>query len=263
MSVIDSFDRLPVGKYVDILKIDRDPDLADEEKRVRILAVLSGLTPEAILAQPIAETRRMSEKAAFLRRSWDGDMTLRSSYRAGDLVLVPTRDMAKMTTAQYIDFQELGSQDEHFAEALACMLIPQGCAYGDGYDFADVQAAIRDHLSVAEGLAVYAFFLVSSGTLIPDSLNYSRQMLRKLGWRIPRRTRMDLRAQIREAVALFRSDGDGSPASTPSAKLSGRAGTKYSGAPSLNSSISSPTGRTGGRRRNEPSKNGSAPTNDE
>ena len=263
MSVIDSFDKLPVGKYVDILRIDRDENRADEDKRIAILAILSGKTEAEILAQPIGETRRMSETASFLRRSWDGDMTLKKTYYVGGLDLIPTRDLGKMTTAQYIDFQNVGNQDENFAEALSCMLIPRGCSYGEGYDFADVQAAIREDMTVADGLAVYAFFLVSSGTLIPDSLNYSRQMLRKLGWKIPRKTRKEIRAMIRDAVALLRSDGDGSAPSTPSPLAAGRVGTKYSESRSSNSSTSSPTSTTNERKKRQPSKNGSEPTKPE
>ena len=232
MHIINSFDRLPVGKYVQILGIDRS-DREPIDKEVAIISVLTGMTETEVLNLPLPEFKALSAVSHFLRRTYDGDTTLRKSYQLGGLELIPTRDVSKMTAAQYIDFQTTGEDDVNLVATLSAMLVPKGCTYGEGYDFADVQRAIAEEMTVADALTVYAFFLVSSGKLIPDSLRYSRRFLRRRGWRIPKAKRMEILKEIR-AVEDSLTSGDGLQPLTAPARPSGSPGTMSSESRSSN-----------------------------
>lgn len=162
--MIDSFAKLNIGAMLRLTAIPEDIDPLD--RQVSVLAVLSGCTEDEILALPLAEYSRRVAASRFL----DEDLPRRlpqRSYKCGDYTLVPVRDFRKITTAQFIDFKTFTDRAAGDArrlsamtvELLSCMLTPEGCDYCDGYDPADVQDAIRDHMRADDALALSAFFL--------------------------------------------------------------------------------------------------------
>lgn len=160
MNIIDNYADLPVGKYLDILAANAG-DAEDIDKQVATIAILTDKTEDEILALPVPDYTVLARAADFLRHEDKGEHRMAKRYTLGGLALVPCTDARKMTTAQYIDFQTLtkdGDYDRHLAEILSCFLVPEGKAYGTGYDFAEVQDAIRRHLSVTDALSLLAFF---------------------------------------------------------------------------------------------------------
>lgn len=173
--MIDNYADLPLGRYLDIEAVSRDTALEDIDRQVRIIAILSGRTERDLLAAPIAEYADLAAKTAFLARPCPAGRTARQ-YIAGDFTLIPTADLTRVTTAQYIDFQTLAPQgDARFVELLSVFLIPKGCAYNEGYDIAEVQAAIREHLSVQDAIALSAFFLTRFTALMRATLRSSER----------------------------------------------------------------------------------------
>ena len=173
--MIDNYTDLPIGRYLDIEAVSRDTALEDIDRQVRIIAILSGRTERDLLAAPIAEYADLAAKTAFLARPCPAGRTARQ-YIAGDFTLIPTADLTRVTTAQYIDFQTLAPQgDARFVELLSAFLIPKGCKYNEGYDIAEVQAAIREHLSVQDAIALSAFFLKRFTALMRATLRSSER----------------------------------------------------------------------------------------
>lgn len=185
--MIDSYSRLPVGKYEEIHRIAEENTADELDRQARILAVLSGLTVKEIYALPITEYKEMVRASRFLEvRALTDEGNLRyrvaKSYRIGDFTLVPVLDFRKLTTAQYVDFQTFAPQvDTYTAALLSVLLVPKGKPYNEGYDIEAVQAAIREGLSVADAAAVIAFFFISSRRLIEDTLNFSAAEARRMG----------------------------------------------------------------------------------
>ena len=183
--MIDSFDKLTIGAFLRLAAIP--DDLEPLDKQVAILAVLSGCSEDDILALPLAEYSRRVAASRFL----DGEMPRRlpqRSYKCGDYTLVPVRDFRKITTAQFVDFKTFtdraGGDARRLSamtvELLSCMLTPDGCEYCDGYDPADVQDAIREHLRADDALALSAFFLsrwiASSRRILASSRRTARRL---------------------------------------------------------------------------------------
>ena len=183
--MIDSFAKLNIGAMLRLTAIPEDIDPLD--RQVAILAVLSDCTEDETLALPLDESARRVAAPRFL----DNDMPTRlpqRSYKCGDFVLVPVRDMAKITTAQFIDFKTYTDRAQGDArrlsgltvELLSCMLVPQGCDYCDGYDPQEVQEAIRDHMRADDALALSAFFLTrwmrSSRRILASSRRTARRL---------------------------------------------------------------------------------------
>lgn len=199
-SIIDNYADLPVGLYMEILAVDRSP-LGEFDKQVRIISILSGMAEADILALPIPEYKRIAAATEFLiHPCQEGRMA--KSYRLGDLVLVPTQDLTKITAAQYIDFQTLSQEgEEKTVELCSVFLVPKGHKYADGYDIADVKDAIRRHLSVQDVVTLAAFFLRKYAELIVFSLTSCKREIRRT--KDPK-AKAEMEAKLTEAETMLR-----------------------------------------------------------
>lgn len=176
--MITSHDQLPLGAYLDILAL-QERDMDDIDRRVAILAILTGKTEREVLNVPIADVSAWSDAAAFLERPAAIPKRIASSYRLGGFDLVPTTDLNKITTAQYIDFRTFAPEgDARLVELASVFLVPRGKPYADGYDIAEVQQAIREELTVTDALALSAFFLTRYAALIRTSRSFLARLAR-------------------------------------------------------------------------------------
>lgn len=199
-SIIDNYADLPVGLYMDILAVDRST-LGEFDKQVRIISILSGMAEADILALPVPEYKRIAAATEFLiHPCQEGRMA--KSYRLGDLVLVPTQDLTKITAAQYIDFQTLSQEgEEKTVELCSVFLVPKGHKYADGYDIADVQDAIRRNLSVQDVVTLAAFFLRKYAESIVSSLTFCKREIRRT--KDPK-AKAEMEAKLTEAETMLR-----------------------------------------------------------
>lgn len=208
MDIIDNFNRLTLGMYLEIQEISRNESLEDIDRQVQILSVLTGVAEEEILHLPITEYKELVVKAGFLDPSNINYHPIAKKYLVGKFELIPLRDFRKMETCQYIDFQTYAPDlDNHLVEFLSVILVPKGHRYNEGYDILEVQKAIRDGMSVSDGVSLAGFFLTWCRRSIQDSLNYSKQE----AMRIKDKTkREEILHKIQEQERLLRTSGDGS-----------------------------------------------------
>ena len=214
---IDSYSALPLGGYLRILDmIEDDGGRAPEDLQARILAVLSGRTEDEVLDMPVADYARGVRASAFLQNEPSNKFKVRKFYECGGFRLVPVRDFREITAAQYIDFQGFAGRGRGgFVEVLSCMLVPEGRKYGEGYDPAEVHAAIREYMNVTDGLSLHAFFL----GLFVKSMRRTLYSSMRAAWRAaPWRERMRAAARMGRMLAASARNGAGSPASTRSAR---------------------------------------------
>lgn len=206
--MINSYDKLPIGTYLDILAAtpqdaDRGGILDDLNYQVSILSALSGLSERELLNLPIAEYRDMVQQAAFLTKAPASVKRPADRYVLGDMILKPTGDLRKVTTAQYYDFLAYSPEgDAKLVELLSVFLVPEGKAYNDGYDVLEVQEAIRDNLPVSDALALVAFFFESWLRLMQDTL----RSLEKESRSTKRIRDPKQRAEILERIAQTKRD---------------------------------------------------------
>ena len=178
-SIIENFAALPVGVWLDILAVNSDEAREDIDKQVGTIALLTGMTEREVLNLPIAEYSALARKADFLGVAPARLPRAARSYKCGDWTLRAQMDLRKITAAQYIDFQTFAPEgDKRLVELLSVVLIPDGKEYNDGYDIAEVQAAIREHLSVEQALSLTAFFLTKFAALIRSTRNSLSQIAR-------------------------------------------------------------------------------------
>lgn len=206
MHIIDNYNQLMLGKYMEIQAISQDESLEELDKQSQIIAILTGQDVEEILHLPIGEYKNLAFKASFL----SGDMMyhpVAKKYILGGMELVPVRDYRKIETCQYVDFQTYAQDlDKYLVEFLSVILVPRGHRYNEGYDILEVQKAIREELSVADGVSLAGFFLTWSKKSILNSLNYSRQMAQGIKDKTKREMILQM---IREQERLLQGNGVG------------------------------------------------------
>lgn len=213
--MITSYSQLPLGLFLDIRALQEDEALDPIDLRVAVVAALTGKTEREVLDAPIAESSEWFAAASFLEPDPDVPKRIADAYHLGEWELIPTTDLRKITTAQYIDFQAFAPGGEKtLPQLLSVFLVPKGRAYNDGYDVAAVQQAIRDQLPVTDVLALSGFFLTKYAGLIRTSRSFLGRILKQE--RDPRkkariRTRL---ATLETLVETLQTAGAGSPAST-------------------------------------------------
>ena len=208
MDIIDSYNKLTLGKYMEIQEVSRNESLEDIDKQVQILSILTGVAEEEILHLPIQDYKELVVKSGFLDPENINYHPVAKKYILGKFELIPCRDFRKIETCQYIDFQTYAPDlDKYLVEFLSVILVPKGHRYNEGYDILEVQKAIREEMSVSDGVSLAGFFLTWCRKSIKDSLNYSRQE----AMRIKDKTkREEILGKIREQERLLETSGDGS-----------------------------------------------------
>lgn len=208
MKIIDNYRKLPIGKYNEIVKLC-ETEMDEVDRKVRIVGILTGLTDDEVLALPLTDFTECCAKAKFIDLPCPETLipSVSKSYPVGGFNLVPVTDMRKVTTAQYIDFLAFSNDKEHnIVEMLSCFLVPKGMDYNEGYDILDVHNAIKEEMSVAEVLAVLAFFFGSWTRSLHSTLSYSERTARRLKDKEKRKMIMERIAELRSTIS-----GGGSP----------------------------------------------------
>ena len=208
MDIIDNYNRLTLGQYMEIQEISRNESLEDIDKQVQILSILTGVAEDELLHLPIQEYKELVVKSGFLNPDNINYHPIAKKYILGKFELIPCRDFRKIETCQYIDFQTYAPDlDKCLVEFLSVILVPKGHRYNEGYDILEVQKAIREEMSVSDGVSVAAFFLTWCRKSILDSLNYSKR--EAMGIK-DKTKREEILGKIREQERLLQTSGDGS-----------------------------------------------------
>lgn len=199
--MIDNYNTLTLGLYLDIDAVLQS-DAEDIDKQVRIIALLDGTTPEAVLALPLKEYSAKAAATDFLRHDCL-PISAPSRVISGDLVLIPTKDFTNITTAQYVDFQTFSKGGTaKLPELIAVLLVPEGHNYNDGYDVAQVVRVVRDlPLPVALGLSAFFF-----GQLV-QSIQASLTSLESAAKSLPKQRRVVLERKAEDLQGLLRGVG--------------------------------------------------------
>jgi len=199
--MIDNYNTLTLGLYLDIDAVLQS-DAEDIDKQVRIIALLDGTSPEAVLALPLKEYSAKAAATDFLRHECP-PVSAPSRVISGDFVLIPTKDFTTITTAQYVDFQTFSKGGTaKLPELIAVLLVPEGHNYNDGYDVAKVVRTVRE-LSLPVALGLSAFFF---GQLV-QSIQASLTSLESAAKSLPKRRRAELERKAEDLQGLLRGVG--------------------------------------------------------
>lgn len=210
MEIINSYDKLPLGMYLEIYDLCEDTNMEEDDRQMEIISILSGKSVDDLLRMPIPEFKRLSAQTKFLEEEFPhGKGKIPKVFHFDGMTLEVTTNITKMTTAQYVDFQTFSEMGRSkLVELLSCFFIPKGMEYNEGYDVLEVQDVLRKNLSVTEALTLSAFFLNRCRDLIQITLIYSALMLKKATKKKDQR-RMALMKEIIQLQTDLQNNGDG------------------------------------------------------
>ena len=203
--MIDSYDKLTIGKYRELLTLDREDEMT---YGVHILEILSDYTEDDLLDMPLEDFTKLMQKTHFLYKTID---KLDWNHLGKHLVINGkkydiVKDARKMTAGQYIDYKAYIKEPEKFMDMLPYILtvfiIPSGCKYGEGYDTAELAQELNDHLDIRTAVCVSDFFLNQSKVSIKISLRSLKWMMKRMS---KKEKNQEMKDKILEAVAQMES----------------------------------------------------------
>ena len=206
--MITSYEQMPVGVYERIMAALEDSGASDNDKQLELLSVLTGLSVDALLDEPLGDFAQQNEAAAFVL-VYPQPHAVREAYTLRGVRYLPTLKRERMTAGQFIDWNEIAGQKDggrRWSQLLSVVLVPEGKTYGSGYDIGEVQEAIAAELCVLDAVALRAFFLTLCAASLTDTLPSLERMMSKTG---SRRERRQMRRQMRRAAADLRTSGGG------------------------------------------------------
>lgn len=172
--MITNYTSLTIGKYEALLRARAEHEGDTNELNLHVLSILSDMTVEQLLDLKVPEFRSMMDRAGFLCTAPRPSEVARQ-YRFRDLTLVPVTDIRKMTAIQGMNIQTYaGNFEQNLVPLLACVLVPKGKKYSDGYDILEVQRAIWQYLPITDALGLLNEFAV--GTLTTSTAIMQREI---------------------------------------------------------------------------------------
>ncbi len=176
--MVTSYKEMTLQMYEHLSKI-AESDTDDIEKQIQMVSVLTGKTTKEVEDLPISEYHSLAKKTVFLMREPEIEQIKSNTVKINERVYVITNDVTKITTAQYIDFQEYMKQGKNLANVLSTLLVPKGEKYGEA-DFLEVKKDI-ERLPICTALGLNAFFLQRFAKLIANTLHCSMSALKSEG----------------------------------------------------------------------------------
>lgn len=202
--MIDSYEKLTIGKYLEIKEI-LDNTTSEIDTNVQLLCALGDYDEETVLDLPLAGFNRLIQGTAFLMEQPKKRMVL-TKYNLGGMVLETVMDVQSLTTGQFIDYQTFVKDEKYLVELLSCFLIPKGCKYNKDYDIIEVQKVIRDNLSIVDAISLSSFFLswyqALSKATVTSLIRRMKKMMRK-------EKNEEMKKKIQEVITNLEISGDG------------------------------------------------------
>lgn len=177
--MIDNFNKLTIGKYLELMEILEDNTLADIDKNVEIIALLDDEEVDVIYDLPLSEFNEKMQKTAFLYET-PKPLQVSTVYKLGEMELEACLNLEKLTTAQFIDYQTYVKENDKLVELLSVFLIPKGKKYNREYDIVELQKVIRDNMPITQAMGLSDFFLLLYKSFLKASLTSSIKKLKKM-----------------------------------------------------------------------------------
>lgn len=165
------WEEITVKQYYEILEILRE-DVGDAlEMNSRLIDCIWKIDSADI---PVIRFSYYLDELQFLNKPYE-PKTPKKEYVVKGVKFRPTLDVSKITTAQYVDFQELVKTEDHKL-MLNVLFIQDGKEYGE----VDNSDLLWENLPLTDYSDVMFFFLHLLDSLMMDTLNSSKKILKKM-----------------------------------------------------------------------------------
>lgn len=175
----NSYDELSVELWQEVQEILKDKETDAIDKNVQLVGLLYDIPDEAAYELPLDQFSDMLDGIGWLTK----DPVVPHAapgYEINGNKYIVNLNPSKITTAQYIDFRSVNTDvPKNLHLILACIMVPYGHEYNDGYDMEQVQKDIRTGMRMTHALALVRFFFQQYIRLTTNSLSSLKRILRK------------------------------------------------------------------------------------
>lgn len=171
-----------INEYFDL--VDRlDEVTEDYEKEVVKISFVTGIPESDVWNLQLQEFRNYQSKLDWLNSfEISKDVKFNNITIDGEKYSIDT-NLQNFTVSQYIDFQTFYPKRKETPKVLgniiACLVIPKGKSYAEGYDIQKLVSDINDKLDILTANEIMFFFL-------KQSLISTRVMVNYFNWQIKR-----------------------------------------------------------------------------
>ena len=201
---------LSVRDLLEIKSISELQLATEDEKNLKVAALLAGISYEDIIQVPLSEVKAYMDNAEFLLQE-PKPRKVKHSYIVNGRKYRLLRNEMDMLTSQYVDFQAVYKDgfDKRPAELLSIMMVPEGHEYNDGYDKERVIEDMYD-MHVEEALGIVDFFTrrfmrltAWTVTFLRWRIRLARMLARKEEKELYRAMELQLNLMLDEASSMF------------------------------------------------------------
>lgn len=203
--MIDNYNKLTIGKYLELVDILEDEALTDIDKNVEIIALLDGKEVDVIYDLPLSEFNEKIQMTSFLYEE-PKPLQVSTVYKLGGMELETSLDVTKLTTSQFIDYETYVKDDKYLVELLSVFLIPKGKKYNKEYDIVEVQKVIRDNMPITQAMGLSAFFLLLYKSLLKAT---ETCLIKKMKKMMKKEKNMERKEMMKQAIQNLEESGVG------------------------------------------------------
>lgn len=193
---------LNVKKYYEIIKIMNSEE-SDIELTTDLVNCVFDVNAEDL---PYIQLMNLINQLDFLAKKYE-PKTPQKYYVIDDIKFIPSLNIKEITTAQYIDYQNL-YKIQDWKNLLNCLLIREGEKYGDN-DYSDL---LWEKLSFTDYSDILFFFLKLWKILTIDTLTSSKKAMKKQyrKEKNPQKKEelLTMMAQLQVAITKISEDGE-------------------------------------------------------
>ena len=213
--MITNYKQLTINKYQEIRQILKE-DGGELNIQARIVALLNDMDVNDVLNLSLTKYNELVRGTAFLmeKPKLDGRIPAKLNINGRECVI--TKNVNKLTTGQYIDYQSYiaaDDQEKYLANVLACFIVPKGMSYGDGYDTDEIATWLGENLSIQDAMNICFFFrkrYLKSISLTVTCLELSMKRLKRKEKSPEVKEKMEeLTKKLTEYRTLLQKSGDG------------------------------------------------------
>lgn len=169
--------KISIGKWQEIVNI-----INDDDSVFKVISIVYDIPYEKVFQMTLEEVQAYASGVSFVWQGKPKRRMARTMYVLNGHRYKTCLDFTELTTAQYIDFQQMSPESgENPADFLSILLVPKGHKYNDGYNVAQVRNDIRNFMTVEEALGLADFFTFWFQRLTKRLLEQYSRLRKRMG----------------------------------------------------------------------------------
>lgn len=203
-TMINSYENLPVGKFMEIREELKKGYTDDIELQVAIIGILNDMAEDDVLKLKIPDYSKLAGESNFLLEAYHPTAKCPNNINLNNQTYNIIKDVKKLNTAQFIDYNtymKMDDPDKYLAEVLSIFIVPEGKEYNEGYDITEVHQVIKDYMPISVALNIAFFLHKKSLRLQERTITYLEVMMKMMIWKEKDKVR---KGQLTEAERMVK-----------------------------------------------------------